>query len=81
MFPKRIARLIFTAALIVSSNAFTAETSPFADKPCKSYSSYRGEDGKQVDPLWGTARISDFGSREVKFDQAGRSRIAHIRYD
>ena len=45
--------------------------SPFADKPAKSYASYKDESGKEVDPIWGKAPLNDFGSRQVTFDVAG----------
>jgi hypothetical protein len=41
-----------------------AETSPFADKPCKSYSS-------SVDIAWGTIKADDFGPMKIVFDQRG----------
>ena len=45
--------------------------SPFADKPAKSYASYKDESGKEVDLIWGKAPLNDFGSRQVTFDSAG----------
>lgn len=50
--------------------------SPFADKPCSSYSSYSGEDGQRVFPIWGQAPFRDFGSRTVQFDQTGVRAVA-----
>ena len=58
--------LLFGNFLVTAQNA-----SPFADKPCVSYSGYTDESGKPAVLLWGKAPLADFGSREVKFDQTG----------
>ena len=55
-----------------------AATSPFADKPCKSYSSYRDEAGKEVDLVWGSAPLNDFGSRTVQFDFSGVRNLRQV---
>ena len=59
--------------LTVSAGIATAAEprSPFADKPCDSYSSYNDAVGKPVPLIWGQAPFNDFGSRPVAFDTAG----------
>ena len=49
----------------------TEPVSPFADKPCDSYSAYRDETGKPAVLLWGKAPFTDFGSRPVTMDMQG----------
>ena len=44
------------------------DASPFRDKPCKSYSSLAGPDGKPIDITWGTIKPEDFGPWDVQFD-------------
>jgi hypothetical protein len=44
--------------------------SPFAPKPCNSYSNYQNDKGQTVFPLWGSLKPLDFGSRDVTFDQS-----------
>ena len=51
--------------------AFDPAKSPFAERPCNSYSNYNGEDGKPAVLLWGKAPFGDFGSRAVTFDATG----------
>ncbi len=50
---------------------FDPGSSPFADLPSESYSSYVSEDGHTVHPKWGEARINDFGTRSVVIDNSG----------
>ena len=60
-------RLLFAFVLLVASAGLTAaETSPFADKPCLSYSSFRDKELR-----WGDAPLDDFGPVAVKFDSTG----------
>ena len=49
--------------------------SPFADKPCESYSGYTDVNGKPGDLRWGKAPLTDFGSRPVTFDLNGVRRL------
>jgi hypothetical protein len=51
--------------------------SPFAERTCKSYSSYK-HNGVEVDPKWGDARVMDFGPRDVKFDYTGVREVNQI---
>ncbi len=52
--------------------------SPFADKPCNSYSNYTADDGKPGVLIWGQAPLTDFGSRQIPFDQTGIRTIRQI---
>lgn len=61
--------LLATVAFTLTANG--APVSPYADKPADSYSNYTADDGKPGVLLWGQAPLTDFGSREVKFDQTG----------
>jgi hypothetical protein len=54
-----------------TSVAKQVTNSPFAAKPCNSYSNYQNDKGQTVFPLWGSLKPLDFGSREVTFDQTG----------
>jgi hypothetical protein len=53
-------------------------SSPFADKPCDSYSSYNGIDNQRVNPLWGSLQADDFGSRTIKMDPTGEREVNQI---
>jgi hypothetical protein len=64
-----LALLFAVVALVAEGRA--AAVSPFADKPCESYSGYTDDSGKPAVLLWGSAPFTDFGSREVQFDQTG----------
>ena len=52
--------------------------SPFADKYAASYSSYKDLRGQEVDPLWGSLKPDDFGSRTVPFDQSGVRSVSQV---
>ena len=52
--------------------------SPFAGKPAKSYSAYKDDTGKEVEPLWGSAPLNDFGSRTVTFDFSGIGPVRQV---
>ncbi len=65
---------IFSAALLAALAATVSPgraASPFADKPCASYSGYTDDNGQPAVLLWGNAPFTDFGSRQVQFDQTG----------
>ena len=66
-------RLPFMLFLAMSAGSlYGAEAvSPFAGKPCDSYSGYNDEKGKPVPLIWGQAPFADFGSRPVTFNTAG----------
>jgi hypothetical protein len=70
MNPNKLCRaaLLVIAAFVSPA---TAAVSPFADKPCDSYSGYIDDSGKPAILLWGTAPFTDFGSRQVQYDQTG----------
>jgi hypothetical protein len=70
MNPNNLCRaaLLVIAALVSPA---TAAVSPFADKPCDSYSGYIDDSGKPAILLWGGAPFTDFGSRQVQYDQTG----------
>ena len=67
----RVKTILLAALCVAQTPLATGAASPFADKPCKSYSSYRDEAGKEVELLWGRAPLEDFGSRTVAFDFTG----------
>ena len=52
------------------ASPFGGGVSPFAGKPCESYSGYKDENGPAT-LIWGKAPLTDFGSRDVKFDMTG----------
>jgi len=52
--------------------------SPFADKPCDSYSNYKDENGKPGVLLWGAANPKDFGSRPVTFNYDGVRKVNQV---
>ncbi len=54
------------APLILAATSVGAAPSPFADKPCLSYSSFRNQELR-----WGDAPLDDFGPTPVKFDVSG----------
>jgi hypothetical protein len=63
---------VCVSILCCVSAAMAAEPpSPFADKPCESYSAFRQADGRPGVLLWGKAPLDDFGSRPVTFDPTG----------
>jgi hypothetical protein len=62
---------LLLAACVPVAHGRAAAISPFADKPCDSYSAYTDDSGKPAVLLWGTAPFTDFGSRLVQFDQTG----------
>lgn len=53
-------------------------SSPFAQKPCDSYSNYKDDKGRTVYPNWGSIKPLDFGSREVTFDQTGVRQLNQV---
>lgn len=55
--------IVILAGLAALAPAWAQKPSPFADKPCASYSG----DGLK----WGDAPLNDFGPRQVAFDLAG----------
>lgn len=61
-----------------SSVAKEVSASPFAAKPCDSYSNYKDDKGKTVYPLWGSIKPLDFGSREITFDPAGARQLNQV---
>jgi hypothetical protein len=73
---------LYIGLLLISldhvSRADDPANSPFADKPCNSYSNYTDDDGKPSVLIWGKAPLDDFGSREVKFDQSGVRSIRQV---
>jgi hypothetical protein len=64
-------RLLLPFLLTASMARGMSGVSPFADKPCDSYSACTDDNGKPAVLLWGNAPLTDFGSREVRFDQTG----------
>jgi hypothetical protein len=50
---------------------YEASASPFADKPCSSYSAFKDSSGQPGVLIWGKAPFEDFGSREIEFNEAG----------
>jgi len=60
----------------LSAAGFDPSSSPFAERPAESYSSYVGEDGNKVHPNWGDARVADFGTREVEIASDGMRPLA-----
>ena len=57
------AALFQSLALAQNEEAMTKEVaaSPFAPKPCDSYSNYKNDKGETVYPLWGSLKPLDFG--------------------
>ncbi len=52
--------------------------SPFADKPCDSYSNYKDENGKPGVLLWGAGNPKDFGCRPVTFNYDGVRKVNQV---
>lgn len=69
----RAIHLVARACMLAAAGPAVA--SPFADKPCESYSSPRGDKGNLVPLVWGEAPLDDYGSREVTFDHMGVRRM------
>lgn len=63
---RRAARVVFVGLASVTAVACGADQSPFADKPCLSYSSFRDKELR-----WGDAPLDDFGPTTVKSDFSG----------
>lgn len=80
--PARLLRALLPALAALpaclAAASFDPASSPFAQKPADSYSNYPGLDGRPVYPLWGDARLTDFGSRSVTFDQSGIRPVRQI---
>ena len=74
----RVKTILLAALCVAQTPLATGAASPFADKPCKSYSSYRDEAGKEVELLWGRAPLEDFGSRTVAFDFTGVRQVHQV---
>jgi len=68
------------AGLVIFSAWTGAAGTPssFADQPCKSYSAHVNESGRDVEPLWGSAPLNDFGSRPVTFDLSGIREVRQV---
>ncbi len=64
-------RIELRVICLVAAACAARAASPFADRPCLSYASPQGPDGKPVELRWGDAPVADFGSRQVAFDPAG----------
>ena len=68
-----------TILFLASSFPVVADTSsPYANKGCRSYSSYNDDTGKPVELRWGQMQPNDFGSRAVKFDATGARSVHQI---
>jgi hypothetical protein len=79
---KSLRLLLLLPLLVISpvdlSRADDIASSPFADKPCDSYSNYTDDNGQPGVLLWGKAPFSDFGSRQITFDQTGVRTIRQV---
>ena len=53
--------LLSLLSLTFIFNVDAQSLSPFADKPCVSYSGYKDESGKPATLLWGNAPLNEFG--------------------
>ncbi len=68
-FLKSLAGISLLTAFTEAAGA--GQVSPFADKPCDSYSNFTDDNGTPGVLLWGNAPLADYGSREVKFNVDG----------
>ena len=66
------------AIMVVGFGQYVNNQSPFADKPCDSYSNYRDENGKPGVLIWGNANPKDFGSRPVTFNYEGVRKMNQV---
>jgi len=64
--------------VVVGFGQYVNNQSPFADKPCDSYSNYRDEYGKPGVLIWGNANPKDFGSRPVTFNYDGVRKVKQV---
>lgn len=70
--------LAFLVCALASARAFDPSQSPFSDRACDSYSNYKDSNGKLVQPLWGSIKPEDFGSRAVQFDMSGVRKLTPV---
>jgi hypothetical protein len=70
--------LAAVGACLARGDAVAVSQSPFADKYSDSYSNYNDAKAQVVEPLWGSLKPDDFGSREVQFDQSGVRQLEQV---